>query len=60
MKQLSLIFGISGIILILFGLGWSSLDMYDTPQADKWIIPYWGLFVATIGVLIYIVKKYDK
>lgn len=48
---------ICSLLLVVFGVIWGSLDMYDTPKADIYIIPYWGSFVALCVGSVFLVKK---
>lgn len=58
MKNTIIIFTLSCILLTIFGVTWGSLDMYDTPEANIWIAPFWGLYIGLEILLIWILKKY--
>ena len=60
MKNISLIFGVCALILLLFGSVWSNFGFYDTDDANKWILPYWAACVGTMALAIWTIKKFTK
>lgn len=58
MKQNLVIMGIWVVLLLIFGTIWGSLDMYDTPEANKFIFPFWMGYVASCLISLFIIKKY--